>query len=82
MASGTRVLSPRAAAPRTRMRTAFTAAITFYNLLMRAIARVFDVAETASPKPGDGGLKLLEAVSNLIGDTDLFYFVHKSPNPT
>ena len=29
---------------------------------------MFDVAELASPKPGDGGLKLLEAVSNLIGD--------------
>ena len=32
------------------------------------IVRVFDVAETASPNPGDGGLRLLEAVSNLIGD--------------
>ena len=29
---------------------------------------MFYVAEPASPKPGDGGLKLLEAVSNLIGD--------------
>ena len=45
-----------------------TAAITFYNLLVVAIAQVFDVAETDSPKPGDGGLKLREAVSNLIGD--------------
>ena len=47
---------------------------------MGVIARVFDVAETASPKPGngdlkmlefkqgDGGPKLLEAVSNLNGD--------------
>ena len=35
---------------------------------MGAIARVFDVAETASHKPGDGSLKLLEAVSNVIGD--------------
>ena len=39
-------------------------AITFYNLLVGEIARTFDVAETASPKPGDGGLKLIEAVSN------------------
>ena len=52
------------------------------DLLVGEMARVFDVAETASPKPGEGGLKLLKAVSNLIGDTDLFYFVHKSPNPT
>ena len=52
----------------TMTRTADTAAITFYNLLMGAIARAFDVAETASPKPGDGGVKLLEAVSNVIGD--------------
>ena len=78
--SGTRALSPRAAALRTRTRTAQTADITFYNLLGGVIARVFDVAETASPrpgngslkllkaKPGNGGLKLLEAVSNLIGD--------------
>ena len=27
---------------------------------------MFDVAEPASPKPGHGGLKLLEAVSNVI----------------
>ena len=57
-----------AAALGTRMRTADTAAITFYNLLVGEIAWAFDVAETASPKPGDGGLKLLEAVSNVIGD--------------
>ena len=50
------------------MRTADTAAIAFYNLLVGAIARVFDVVETASPKPGNGGLKLLEAVSNVIGE--------------
>ena len=65
---------------RTRAWTANIAAITFYNLLVSAITRVFDVAETASPKPGNGGLKLieakhgnsglklLEAVSNLNGD--------------
>ena len=29
---------------------------------------MFDVAEPASPKPGNGGLKLLEAVSNVIGE--------------
>ena len=45
-----------------------TADITLYNLPGVAISRVFDVAEPASPKPGDGGLKLLEAVSNLIGE--------------
>ena len=50
------------------MRTADIVAITFSNLLVGEIARVFDVAETASPKPGDSDLKLLEAVSNLIGD--------------
>ena len=33
---------------------------------MGAIARVFDVAEAASPKPGHDGLKLLDAVSNMI----------------
>ena len=48
--------------------TADTAAITFFNLLVGAVARVFNVAETASPKTGDGGLNLLEAVSNLNGD--------------
>ena len=53
---------------RMRTRTAVTAAITFYNLLVGGIAWVFDVAETASPKPGDGGLKLLKAVSNVIGE--------------
>ena len=53
---------------RTRTRTANTAAITLYNLLVGAIARVFDVAETASPKPGNGGLKLLKAVSSVIGE--------------
>ena len=53
---------------RTRTRTADTAAITFYNRLVGEIAPVFDVAETASPKPGDNGVKLLEAVSNVIGD--------------
>ena len=61
-------MSPRAAAQRTRTRIADTAAMKFYNLLVGEIARAFDVAETASPKPGDGGLKLLEAVSNFIGD--------------
>ena len=54
------------------MRTADTAAITFYNLLMGAIARAFDVAETASPKPGDGCVKLLETVSNVTGDEGIF----------
>ena len=38
------------------------------DLLVGEIARVFDVAETAFPKPGNGGLKLLEAVPNVIGD--------------
>ena len=32
------------------------------------IAGAFDVAETASPKTGNSGLKLLEAVSNVIGE--------------
>ena len=31
-------------------------AITFYNLLVGEIAWAFDVAETASPKPGNGAL--------------------------
>ena len=51
---------------------------------MGVIARVFNVAETAYPnpgdggvklleaKPGDGGVKLLEAVSNVIGDEGIF----------
>ena len=52
--------------------TADTVAITFYNLLVGAIARAFDFADTASLKPGDGGLKLLEAVSNVIGDEGIF----------
>ena len=39
---------------------------------MGEIARAFDVAETASPKPGDGGVKLLEAMSNVIGDEGIF----------
>ena len=29
---------------------------------------MFDVAETASPKPGNGGLKLLKAVSSVVGE--------------
>ena len=29
---------------------------------------MFDVTEPASPKPGHVGLKLLEAVSNVIGE--------------
>ena len=57
---------------RTRARTADTAAITFYYLLVGEIARAFDVAETASPKPGNGGVKLLEAVSTFIGDEGIF----------
>ena len=44
----------------------------FYNLLVGEIVRAFDVAETASPKPGDGGVKLLVAVSNFIGDEGIF----------
>ena len=48
------------------MRTVDTSAIMFYILLVGAIARVFDVAEPASPKPGHGGLKLLDDVSNVI----------------
>ena len=51
-----------------------TAAITFYNLLVGEIARSFDVAETASPKPGNCGLKLLEVVSNLIGDEGIVQY--------
>ena len=43
-----------------------------YNLLVGEIAQAFDVAETTSPKPGNGGLKLLEGVSNLIGDEGIF----------
>ena len=52
-------------------RTADTEPITFYNLLVGVVARVFGVVETASPQPGDSGLKLLEAVSNLIRDEDI-----------
>ena len=65
---GTRASSSRAAALRTRKRTADTATTTFYNLLVADNARVFNVAETASPDPGNGGLKMLKAVPNLIGD--------------
>ncbi|KAL9178340.1 hypothetical protein ACHAXT_001768 [Thalassiosira profunda] len=43
-------------------------AISFYNVKNGKIERVFDVTEPSSPKPGDGGLKLLKAVSKLIGD--------------
>ena len=32
------------------------------------IARVFDITDPASPKPVHGGIKLLEAVSNIIED--------------
>ena len=39
---------------------------------MGEIARAFDVAETASPKPGEGGVKLLEAGSNHIRDEGIF----------
>ena len=53
-------------------RTADTAAITFYNLLLGEIARAFDVAETASPKLNDIGMKLLEAVSNFFRDEGVF----------
>ena len=35
---------------------------------MGELAWALDDAETVAPKPGDGDLKLLEAVSNLIGD--------------
>ena len=49
------------------MRTANTEAITFYNLLVSEITQAFNVVETASPNPGNEGLKLLEAVSNLDG---------------
>ena len=47
--------------------------ITFYNLNEEGtrIVQVFDVAEPASPKPGDGGLKLLKSVSKLIGDESI-----------
>ena len=69
---GTRASSLRAGARRTRARTADTAAITFYNRLVGEVPRAFGVAETASPKPGNGGVKLLEAVSNLIGDEGIF----------
>jgi len=48
-----------------------TTAISFYNLQQGKIAQVFDVTEPASPKPGDGGLKLLKTVSNLIGDESI-----------
>ena len=51
-----------------RLRTPDTAIITFYTLLVGEITQLFHVAETVSPKPGDGGLKPLEAVSNVIGD--------------
>ena len=56
----------------TRKKTADTTAITFYNLLVGEIARAFDVAETASPKPGGGGLKILEAATDAMGDEGIF----------
>ena len=57
---------------RTTTKTADTAAITFYNLLVGGIARVSDVVETIFPKPGNGGQKILEAESNVIRDEDAF----------
>ena len=54
------------------MSTTDTTAITFYNLLVGEIAQLIDVAETVSSKPGDGDLKLIEAVSNFIGDEGIF----------
>ena len=39
---------------------------------MGEIARVFDMAETASPKQSNGCLKLLETVSNFIGYEGIF----------
>eukprot|EP00571_Detonula_confervacea_P010369 CAMPEP_0172301720 /NCGR_PEP_ID=MMETSP1058-20130122/3545_1 /TAXON_ID=83371 /ORGANISM="Detonula confervacea, Strain CCMP 353" /LENGTH=646 /DNA_ID=CAMNT_0013011937 /DNA_START=59 /DNA_END=1996 /DNA_ORIENTATION=+ len=48
-----------------------TTAISFYNLQGGKITQVFDVTEPSSPKPGDGGLKLLKSVSKLIGDESI-----------
>ena len=48
-----------------------TTAISFYNLQGGKITQLFDVTEPASPKPGDGGLKLLKSVSKLIGDESI-----------
>ena len=49
-----------------------TTAISFYNIQQDGkIARVFDVTEPASPKPGDSGLKLLKTVSKFIGDESI-----------
>ena len=45
--------------------------ITFYYLHDGKIAKLFDVAEPASPKPGDSGLNLLKTVSSLIGDESI-----------
>jgi ketosteroid isomerase-like protein len=49
--------------------------ITFYYLSSidggTKITQMFDVAEPASPKPGDSGLKLLKTVSKLIGDESI-----------
>ncbi|KAL3800425.1 hypothetical protein ACHAWO_003090 [Cyclotella atomus] len=42
--------------------------ITFYYVSGEMIQQVFDVAEPASPKPGDSGLNLLKTVSSLISD--------------
>lgn len=43
-----------------------TCAISFYHLQNGKIARVFDVTEPPSPKPGDAGLRLLKSVSNMM----------------
>ena len=37
---------------------------------MGAIARMFDVTEPASPKPGHGGLKLLEALGGSASEAE------------
>ncbi|KAL7442675.1 hypothetical protein ACHAXH_009855 [Discostella pseudostelligera] len=43
-----------------------TCAITFYHLQNGKIVRVFDVTEPPSPKPEDGGLRLLKAAANVM----------------
>ena len=44
--------------------------MTFYSLRNGKITSVFDVIEPPSPKPGNDGLKLLEAASSVLGKND------------
>ena len=46
------------------------------------LQRVFNIAEPAPPKPGHGGVKLIEALSNVIGEEGIGEVVFLSGPPT